>query len=56
MNTYVSSVVAAERHQSYIAQAAAHRRSRGYRPARSNGEPRRHRVGAFLKDLAAAAL
>ena len=53
MNTYVSSIVAAERHESYIAQADAHRRSN--RSAQRKGE-RRSRVGAFLKDRTAAAL
>lgn len=51
MNTYVSSVVASERHHDYIAQAAAHRRSRSNRPAREHRS-----VGAFLKDVAAAVL
>ena len=55
MNTFVSSVVANERHNDYIAQAAAHRRSRSN--VHSNRPGRQHRsVGAFLKDVAAAVL
>lgn len=47
MNTFVSGIVAAERHQAYIDQAAAHRR-RHHRPARPGSE-RRSRLGAFRK-------
>ena len=56
MNTYVTSIVATERHQTYIAQAAAHRRSRNNRPTQPKGEHRRNRLGGLLKDLTAAAL
>jgi hypothetical protein len=49
MTTNLTAVIATERQQRYTDDAAAYRRSRGVR---------RHtrRVGAFLKDLAAASL
>lgn len=49
MTTNLTAVIATERQQRYADAAAAHRRTRS---------ARRHtrRIGAFLKDLAAASL
>ena len=58
MNTNLTAVIAAERHQRYTAQAAQYRSSRRNRPARPQRPTRQHshRVSAFFKDLAAASL
>jgi len=57
MNTTFTTVIATERHQRQIADAAEYRRSRTARstkaqPVRRHG----HRVSGFFKDLAAASL
>ncbi len=51
MNANLTSTIATERHQRLIDEAAAYRRST---TGRRHGSNRRHRVAAFLKDLAAA--
>ncbi len=53
MNVDLSIAIAGERHNRLVNEAAEFRRSRSTRP-RNQGRP--HRVAAFLKDLAAAAL
>ena len=60
MHANLTAVIAADRHERYLADAAEHRRVRGSRRERSGAlrpaPSRRRRIGAFLKDLAAAAL
>jgi hypothetical protein len=53
MNTNLSSTIATERHQRLVDEASAYRRGN---PRGQHNAHRRHRVAAFLKDLAAASL
>ena len=61
MNTNLSAVIATDRHDRYIRDAAEHRSTRTGR-AQKSGESRRpapsrrHRISSFFKVLAAAAL
>jgi hypothetical protein len=55
MNTYLNAAVATEHQHELIAAAADVRRSRTDRKVKAT-RARSHRVNAFLKDLAAAAL
>jgi len=50
MTTNLTAVIATERQQRYAADAAAHRQSR------SSVRRNTRRIGAFIKDLAAASL
>jgi hypothetical protein len=57
MNTYLNAMVATERQQELIADAAAYPRSRSERAVKAVRRGRRSRRGtAFLKDLVAASL
>ena len=57
MNTNFTTVIAAERHQRQITDAAEYRRSRTARSTKAQPVRRHsHRVSGFFKDLAAASL
>jgi hypothetical protein len=61
MNANLSAVIATDRHERYISDAAEYRRSRTGRSQKSgesrrSAPSRRRRVSAFLKELSAAAL
>jgi len=57
MNTNLNAALATEHHHQLITEAANARLSRSERKAEAVPAPARsHRVSAFLKDLAAAAL
>jgi hypothetical protein len=57
MNTYLNAAVATEHQHQLIAAAAEFRRSRTDRKVKATrARTHSHRVSAFLKDLAAAAL
>jgi hypothetical protein len=57
MNTYLNAAVATEHQHQLIAAAADVRRSRtGRKVKATRARTHSHRVSAFLKDLAAAAL
>jgi hypothetical protein len=56
MNTSLTTVIAAERQQRMVQDAAEYRRARSRRRGKSRRHTRRSRVSAFVKDLAAASL
>jgi len=57
MNTTFTTVIATERQQRHIAEAAEYRRSRAARSTKAQPVRRHsHRISGFFKDLAAASL
>lgn len=60
MSTYLNAEIATEHHRELHTDAIAYRRTRTERAPKAHKAERRysrnHRVSAFLKDLAAAAL